>query len=94
MENGDVKYWLIFLNVHSYAIMGTLRRSDTIARTEETDAARMRCFTNHGSFDVSRVETTLGCSEPNLVPRCKRNEKRFSRNYNTVEVFLEDAENV
>ena len=80
--------------MHPYARMGTLRRSDTKARTEETDAARMRCFTNHGSFDVSRVETTLGCSEPNLVPRCKRNEKCFSRNYNTVEVFLEDAENV
>ena len=94
MENGDVKYWLIFLNVHSYAIMGTLRRSDTIARTEETDAARMRSFPNHGSFDVSRVEGTLGCSEPNLVSRCKRNQNVFSKNQNTVEVFLEDAENV
>ena len=38
LENGDVEFWLFFFYVHPYARMGTLRRSNTKAKTEETHA--------------------------------------------------------
>ena len=38
LENGDVEFRLFFRNVHPYARMGTLRSSDTKAKTEETHA--------------------------------------------------------
>ena len=34
----DVECWLFFFYVHPYARMGTLRRSNTKAKTEETHA--------------------------------------------------------
>ena len=71
----DVECWLFFFYVHPYARMGTLRRSITKAKAEETDAARMCRFTNHGNLDVIRAEGTCHRSEENLVPRCNRSEK-------------------
>ena len=90
MENGDVEFWLVFLNVHPYARMGTLRRSITKAKAEETDAARMCRFTNHGNLDVIRAEEHVTAAKKIWCHAATEAKSVFSRSQNTVEVFSED----